>query len=274
VSVDSEAWEVPMWDVKLFGTQQFERLLAEFRLVSQHLVPSSISDDDVATGAGIPALSNTPNYRWAASDLARQKAQEAFIPLISQLAKRAEYVLCRLASIAMPLVDEQRAQKGNLDEEEAEQYTYFVHFVKNNFTSFVEEACAACKEACMHEFLSTHTIYWDLTQNEVLGDALEGANVRDIATKLFDVIKGRIASNIITKFYQFLLVPLDATLWTKMQNQVSELSDETIEHLFGAEAIRKLYTDRAEKCANQTKELTEEEKEFVKVAHAFAHPKH
>jgi len=153
-------------------------------------------------------------------------------------------------------------------------YTYFVHFIKNNFTSFVEEACAACKEACMHEFLSTHTIYWDLTQNEVLGDSLEGASVRDIATKLFDVIKGRIASNIVTKFYQFLLVPLDATLWTKMQNQVSELSDETIEHLFGAEAIRKLYTERADKCATQTKDLTEEEKEFVKVAHAFAHPKH
>jgi len=274
VSVDSESWEVPMWDVKLFGTQQFERLLAEFRLVSQHLVASSISDDDVATGAGIPALSNTPNDRWAASDLARQKTQEAFIPLIAQLAKRAEYILCRLASIAMPLVDEKRVQKGGIDEEEAEQYTYFVHFVKNNFTSFVEEACAACKDACMNEFMSTHTIYWDLTQNNVLGDALEGAEVRDIAKNLFDVIKGRIASNIISKFYQFLLVPLDAPLWTKMQNQVSELSDETVEHLFGAEAIRKLYTDRAEKCEAKTKELEEEEKVFVKVAHSFAHPKH
>jgi len=59
-----------------------------------------------------------------------------------------------------------------------------------------------------------------------------------------------------------------------MQNQVSELSDETIEYLFGAEAIRKLYTDRAEKCSARTKELAEEEKEFVKIAHAFAHPKH
>jgi len=274
VAVDSDSWDVPMWDVKLFGTQQFERLLAEFRLVSQHLVASSIADDDIATGAGIPALSNTPNDRWAASDLARQKTQEAFVPLIAQLAKRAEYILCRLASIALLLVDEQRSQKADLDEEEAAQYTYFIHFVKNNYTSFVEDACVACKEACMHEFMSTHTIYWDLTQNDVLGDGLEGANVRDIATKLFDVIKGRIASNIISKFYQFLLVPLDTVLWSKMQNQVSELSDETIEHLFGAEAIRKLYTDRAEKCATKTEELSEEEKEFVKVAHAFAHPKH
>jgi len=138
----------------------------------------------------------------------------------------------------------------------------------------VEEACAACKEACMNEFMSTHTIYWDLTQNNVLGDSLEGSDVSEISKKLFDVIKGRIASNIIAKFYQFVLVPLDAPLWTKMQNQVSELSDETIEHLFGAEAIRKLYTSRAEKCATQAKELAEEEKEFVKVAHTFAHPKH
>jgi len=274
VSVDQDSWDVPMWDIKLFGTQQFERLLAEFRLVSQHLVVSSISDDDIATGAGIPALSNTPNDRWAASDLARQKTQEAFVPLIAQLSKRAEYVLCRLASIALLLVEEQRMQKGTIDEEEAAQYTYFVHFVKNSYTTFVEEACAACKKACMHEFMSTQTIYWDLTQNNVLGDSLEGASVREVATKLFDLIKGRIASNIITKFYQFLLVPLDAPLWTKMQNQVSELSDESVENLFGAEAVRKLYTDRAEKCKAQTEELAKEEEEFAKVAHAFAHPKH
>jgi len=273
VLVDSESWEVPMWDNKLFGTQQFERLLAEFRLVSQHLVPSSISDDDIATGAGIPALSNTPNNRWAASDIARQKTQEAFAPLISQLAKRAEYVLCRLASIALLLVDEQRAQKGKIDEEEAAQYTYFVHFVKNIFTSFVEEACAKCQQSCMEEFMSTQTIYWDLTQNNVLGDGLENASVNDIATRLFDVIKTRIASNIIAKFYQHLLVPLDAPLWTKMQNQVSELPDETMKTLFGAEAIQKIYEERAEKCQKDAEELAEEDKEFVKIAQAFSHPK-
>lgn len=274
VSVDQESWDVPMWDIKLFGTQQFERLLAEFRLVSQHLVASSISDDDIATGAGIPDLSNTPNDRWAASDLARQKTQEAFVPLISQLARRAEYVLSRLASVALLLVEEQRMQKGTIDEEEAAHYTYFVHFVKNNYTSFIEEACAACKKACMHEFLSTQTIYWDLTQNNVLGDGIDGADVREIATKLFNIIKGRIASNIITKFYQFLLVPLDTPLWTKMQNQVSELSDESVENLFSAEAVRKLYADRAEKCKTQSEDLAKEEEEFAKVAQAFAHPKH
>jgi len=274
VSVGQETWDVPMWDIKLFGTQQFERLLAEFRLVSQHLAISDISDDDIATGAGIPALSNTPNDRWAASDIARQKTQEAFVPLIAQLAKRAEYVLCRLASIAVLLVEEQRKQKGTIDEEEAEQYTYFVHFVKNNYTSFIEEACAECKKACMHEFMSTQTIYWDLTQNNVLVDSVDGEGVREIATKLFNVIKTRISSNIITKFYQSLLVPLDAPLWSKMQNQVSELSDESIESLFGAEAIRKLYTDRAKKCEEQAKELAEEESVFAKVAHDFAHPKH
>jgi len=165
-------------------------------------------------------------------------------------------------------------QKGKIDEEEAAQYTYFLHFVKNSYTSFIEDACAACKKACMHEFMSTQTIYWDLTQNNVLGDSIEDASVRDIATKLFDVIKGRIASNIVSKFYQFLLVPLDKSLWTQMQNQVSELSDETIEHLFGAEAIRKLFTDRAEKCSTQAEELAKEEKEFATIAHTFAHPKH
>jgi len=164
-------------------------------------------------------------------------------------------------------------QKGNVDEEEAAQYTYFVHFVKNNYTSFVEKACADCKKACMAEFLSTQTIYWDLTQNSILGDSLDGLDVREMATKLFDVIKGRISSNIITKFYQFLLVPLDAPLWTKMQNQVSELSDETVENLFGAEAIRKLYAERAKKCATQAEELAEQEKEFATIAHSFAHPK-
>jgi len=273
VSVDQEPWEVPMWDVKLFGAQQFERLLCEFRFMTKHLVISKISSDDVATGAGIPALSNTPNNLWAASDLARQKTQEVFAPLIAQLGRRAEYILCRLASIALLLVEEKRMQKGTIDEEEAAQYTYFVHFVKNNYTAFIEEACESCKKACMHEFMSTQTIYWDLTQNEVLGKSLEGRKIPEIAEDLFDVIKARIASNIITKFYQYLMVPLDAPLWTKMQNQVSELSDETITNLFGAEAIKKLYADRAEKCAAQVKEFADEEKEFTAVALTFAHPK-
>ena len=288
---DGDGDSVPLWDNRLYGTQQFERLLAEFRLVGEHLRIPTVSDDDIATAAGIPALANTPNTLWAASDIARQKSQDTFVPLVAQLAKRAEHVLCRLADIAETLMEE-RARRTDDDElnSDADDYednnsssvssrisgsTYFVNFVKDRYVAFVEDASARCQEACMHEFFSSRTIYWDLTANNS-GNSAPAApsstsEVRDLAARLFDTLKQRIVSNVIVKFYQFLLVPLDAPLWAAMQKQVSELADDTLEQLFTADTLRHNCADKAAALEATAAELAEEETAFVKVAHNFAH---
>ena len=84
IKFDPEEWGIPYWESKLYGGQQYERLLAEFKSVADHLKLPEVSMDDIATAAGINKMNNIPNYAWAASDLAQQKSQEEFVPLIEQ----------------------------------------------------------------------------------------------------------------------------------------------------------------------------------------------
>lgn len=41
---------------------------------------------------------------------------------------------------------------------------YFTHHVKDLYYKFVDQTAKLVKEKCMDEFLSTRTIYWDLTE--------------------------------------------------------------------------------------------------------------
>ena len=65
IRFDSEEWQIPYWESKLYGGQQFERLLAEFKAVAEHQKLPEVSMDDIATAAGINKLNNIPNYAWA-----------------------------------------------------------------------------------------------------------------------------------------------------------------------------------------------------------------
>ena len=65
VKFDPEEWSIPYWDAKLYGGQQFERLLSEFKAVCMHTNMPAISVADVATATGLNKLNNVPNYAWA-----------------------------------------------------------------------------------------------------------------------------------------------------------------------------------------------------------------
>ncbi len=71
-----KSWSVPYLAIKLYGGQQFERLLSEFKVVVEHTPEIEASEDDIANAAGRMA-SNLNNYAWTASDIARQHSQQA-----------------------------------------------------------------------------------------------------------------------------------------------------------------------------------------------------
>eukprot|EP00727_Mastigamoeba_balamuthi_P003782 m51a1_g13400 putative dynamin like protein (824) ;mRNA; r:10595-14065 len=298
IAVDAAEWGVPHWQNKLYGGQQFERLLAEFKAVSDHTDITDISRDDVATAAGIPKLHNVPNFSWAASDLARSKAQETFEPLIVQLTERAVYVVRRLAEIAESMAAESRALRsrcaggllsassssssssgcgaasGRVDARDVEMYPYFVHFVKDQYARFVERVARQCRERCMDEFYSTRTIYWDLTENQRGGAGAEpsDADVVDLTKRQFGRIKDRITRNVLLKFYNFFLVPMESELWKEMQSSVSELSDKALEDLFEISAVTEALKDAEVKLQFTIKDYEEKEKLVLQAATQFAHP--
>jgi hypothetical protein len=63
---------IPYHDARVYGGQQFKRLLASFGQVVHNSTMSEASIETMATAAGINRLNNLPNYAWAACEIASQ----------------------------------------------------------------------------------------------------------------------------------------------------------------------------------------------------------
>ena len=302
VDSDGAPVAVPMQDNRLYGGQQFERLLSEFRILAETMPVPDISVDDIATGGaggGIPSLRNTPNTVWTASDLARQKSQEVFEPLVQQLGRRASYVLLRISEIAEGMMETQRHSSSigsssglssssssgvgssisshspsaadDGDDDSVEDFAYFVHFVRDKYTTFVDAAIDQCTKICLDEFYSTRTVSWDVVESKLV-DGADDSDVSAMAAKIFDILRKRITSNVLLKFYQYLMVPLDTEFCSELQRQVSSLSDADLEQLFGGKAVAESLENKEIKLSAALEEYVDMEKAFAVVAHEFAHP--
>jgi len=280
IRFEPEEWDIPYWDNKLYGGQQFERLLAEYKAVSDHTEVSEVTMDDVATAAGINKLNNIPNYAWAASDLAQQKSQDAFVPLIEQLTNRATYVMKRLTEITEKILDSRRKKGLELNSvEDIDRYPFFTYHVKDLYYKFVESTAKVCKEKCMDEFYSTRTIYWDLTEYTDRNLPLERSDQEDtktavvnLATDLFKELRDRITKNVLLKFYNFFLVPMQGELWNEIQGKVNTLSDESLEKLFDVNTTKSKLSQTTQRLKDDLSKAAEQDKLFMEYASSFSHP--
>eukprot|EP01132_Coremiostelium_polycephalum_P003351 gene3351-4202_t len=105
---NEKTWNVPFYDSKLYGGQQFERLLSEFKSVTEHIDIPELSFDEIATSIGSNKPNNVCVLAWAASDLAQKKTKESLLPLVDQLFKREIYVLRRLVDIVDRMIENKR----------------------------------------------------------------------------------------------------------------------------------------------------------------------
>lgn len=111
ISVDKK-WSVNGADAKLYGGQQFERLLSEFRALIVNTSMPALSQSEVAVAAGpVRATGAAPNLAWAASELARRAVERSFLPLIDQLFDRMVFVLERQLVIAERILEAKRKAK-------------------------------------------------------------------------------------------------------------------------------------------------------------------
>eukprot|EP01116_Phalansterium_solitarium_P012696 TRINITY_DN2920_c0_g3_i1.p1 TRINITY_DN2920_c0_g3~~TRINITY_DN2920_c0_g3_i1.p1 ORF type:complete len:831 (+),score=329.51 TRINITY_DN2920_c0_g3_i1:129-2621(+) len=283
IPVEPVAWKIPYWDNKLYGGQQFERLLAEFNAVSGHTEMPEVTMDDVATAAGVNKLNNIPNYAWAASDLAQQKSYDAFMPLIEQLTTRAVFIMKRLTDIAERVLDGRKKkwlESVTNSVEDTKSYPYFTYNVKDLYNKFVEQTAKACKDKCLDEFYSTRTIYWDYTEsasNKALSlertdqDDLKTAVV-DLSTQLFLKQRERITKNVMLKFYNFFLVPIQSELWTEIQGKVNCYSDSTLETIFEVASTKDKLQRSIKDLQTELSKAGEQDKMFLEFANSFSRP--
>jgi hypothetical protein len=232
---------IPYHDARVYGGQQFKRLLSSFgEVVSQSEISDS-SSDVMSTAAGINRLNNVPNFAWAACEIAAQEARKSLVPLLKQLSKRAQYVIERLPAIAKQIMDNRRTTKWSaspvLLATDVEQYPYFAFAVLDLFRSFVVDTIKECEQKCMDEFLDTRTVYWHLAedkQGKLPVDRFDNAQdaVKELSTEVFATLRDRISANVQIKFFNFLLVPLQTSLVAGVQERTNVLSDEELEQKF------------------------------------------
>lgn len=293
IQFDAEKWGVPFWNSHIYGGQQFERLLAEFKAVCDHTEISEVSLDDVATAAGINKVNNVPNYAWAASDLAQHQTQDAFLPLIEQLQRRAVYVMKRLHDIAEKIMAAKK-KKGNtngsdsigmdhIDIEDIGLYPYFTNQVKDLFYKFIDNAAKNCRERCLDEFYSSKTIFWELTEfsdrklpTDRTDKSPEEAKqaVSKLAADLFKSIRERITKNVLLKFYNFFLVPMQTELWTEIQRRITTVSDEQLDQFFQVKTNKEKLKEDEKALEALLAKTTEQETQFLDIARQFTHPAH
>eukprot|EP01133_Synstelium_polycarpum_P002548 gene2548-2919_t len=282
---DPEEWGVSYWNSKLYGGQQFERLMSEFKAVCDNTKITEVTLDDVATASGINKLNNIPNYQWAACDLAQQKSQDALVPLIEQLCERAVYIMKRLADVTDKVVDSRKKNRVTsaviraFDIENIDQYPYFTHHVKDLFYKFIEHTAKVCKEKCMDEFYSTRTIYWELTEHPdstvpfMRNDHVDTkSTVENLTTQLFDTIRKRITKNVLLKFYNFFLVPMQTDLWTEIQGKITCLGNDSLEQIFEVNATKEQLKEDEKKHQSVLEKYTQNDDLFLKAASQFCHP--
>eukprot|EP01097_Dermamoeba_algensis_P005159 TRINITY_DN3281_c0_g1_i1.p1 TRINITY_DN3281_c0_g1~~TRINITY_DN3281_c0_g1_i1.p1 ORF type:complete len:799 (-),score=234.08 TRINITY_DN3281_c0_g1_i1:117-2513(-) len=279
---DAEENVVVSSEHKLYGGQQFERLLHEFHSALEK--PNSaleIHFDDIATAAGINRINNIPNYAWAACDIATHKAKDTYLPLIETLINRAVYIMKRLADMAEKIMDSRKQTrydiKGSiLDVEKIEQYPYFIYYVKDVYYKFVESTGKICLEKCLDEFYHTRTIYWG-QQQEVAYIALSlerndpDNKVLKVAQDLFKTLQTRITKNVLLKCYNFFLVPLQTQLWTHVQGKITSLTDADLKQIFEMDVMKKKVADDASHLDLLSKQLSDYESQLIENAQKFAH---
>eukprot|EP01114_Cavostelium_apophysatum_P012433 TRINITY_DN277_c0_g1_i1.p1 TRINITY_DN277_c0_g1~~TRINITY_DN277_c0_g1_i1.p1 ORF type:complete len:856 (+),score=372.25 TRINITY_DN277_c0_g1_i1:231-2798(+) len=284
---EPEEWKIPYWDNKIYGGQQFERLLSEFKAVSEHTDIPEVTMDDVATAAGINKLNNIPNYAWAAADLAQQKSQDAFVPLIDQLTNRAVYIMKRLTDIAQKILEGRRkkwiedmnvhSHQSGESIDDLDRYPYFTYHVKDLYNKFVDTTAKLCKEKCLDEFYSTRTIYWEQTEYADRNMPLERTDMEDtktavvhLATDLFLKLRLRITTNVLLKFYNFFLVPMQSDLWNEIQGKVNCLGDSSLEQIFEVTSTKDKLKESIKGLNDDLSKFAEKDKQFMQYAASFS----
>ncbi|KYQ93102.1 dynamin like protein [Tieghemostelium lacteum] len=298
--------KVQYHDSKLYGGQQFERLLSEFKNISEVVELGDLSTDEIATSLGSNRPHNVSNLAWAASDIAQKKAKDLLVPLIDQLFRRQTYILKRLADIVDKMIEnkkkiqlrrqnsgnslsfdpkDQGSSNGSSKTSETllvvEDHPYFIYAIKEMYFKFINEVSVICKNKCMDEFYTTRLIYWELNNNKELKRLSETTSkskaetmsiVANLSSKLFQDIRARIVKNIMLKCYDFFLIPMQNELRKQIQGQITVLSDKTLDELFEVLITKERLIQDEKHLAQITNQFQQQEENFLISSNMFSYP--
>ncbi|KAH3767868.1 dynamin family protein [Pelomyxa schiedti] len=286
-------WEIASHASRLYGGQQLERLLNEFKAVVDRCTDIQVSRHEVAAALGTTKTGLGPDLIWAASDITRTKTVQILQPLVSQLIKRATYIMKNLVHIADSMLESKRAVSQKLLTQASvatvstpvlgatsvDQYPYFAAYIKDNYNQFVDSVADKCLSKCLDEFTCTQLVCWQASRLGELPQLKPGADqeqifahVSELVQILFGDIKNRTVTNVILKCYNFFLVPMQSQLVLSMHGCISQLDDSRLNELFEVAVTKAHLTARAEHWNKMVESFLEQEHTFLTAAASFTHP--
>lgn len=136
----------------------------------------------------------------------------------------------------------------------------------------------SCLEKCLDEFYDTRTIYWDLTEYADRSLPMDRNDpdtkraVVDLSTELFKDLQKRITKNVLLKFYNFFLVPMQTELWSVVQGKISSLSDTELEQIFEVNATKDRIKEEEKRLLQIVQQCAEQELVLLESASKYSHP--
>jgi len=94
----------------------------------------------------------------------------------------------------------------------------------------------------------------------------------EFAEEIFGNISKRLLRNVLLKFYNFFLVPIQMQLWSYIQSRVSSLTNEELVDKFELNNAKISLQQDELKLKQNLSTLVEQEKGILKQAAIYSHP--
>eukprot|EP01105_Mastigella_eilhardi_P025672 TRINITY_DN7055_c0_g1_i1.p1 TRINITY_DN7055_c0_g1~~TRINITY_DN7055_c0_g1_i1.p1 ORF type:complete len:701 (+),score=219.25 TRINITY_DN7055_c0_g1_i1:46-2103(+) len=291
---DPVAWNIPSSNSRLYGGQEMERLLAEFKTIVERTANINISQHEVATALGQSKSRVAPDLIWAASDLSQLKSYQVLAPLVKQLVKRATCIMKNLAAITEKVLEgrrtsnQQRLSTSSTSSSsttlaiaaasiEQHEYPFFLAFVRSAYLRHMNELAESCLQKCMDEFSCTQLVYWKASKTLSVPqvsptdhEQIFGA-VNELSRKLFADIVGRIKTNVMLKCYNFFLVAMQSQLPLALHGSVSTLGDAQLGEVFEVNITKAQLTATQGNWEQIINEFQKQEAAFLGATFTFSH---
>jgi len=213
--------KVNLATTKLYGLKQLQRLLTEFREITNSVDIEIRAEDISRSHAQQPS-----ELAYEISDFVSVRSKRQLEPLVKHVLQRASYILKRIVDVPIKLNN-----SGN--------FHYLSDRIKQSFYEFVDKNMEITRQKCASEFYETKLIVWDVMFDKKFDKNIK-INFATLTPQLYTKIRSRVIENTILKIYEFLVIPITTTLQAEVIKTVSLIDDKLLAELFQVNSTREL----------------------------------
>ncbi|PRP78869.1 hypothetical protein PROFUN_01042 [Planoprotostelium fungivorum] len=262
------AEDLPNWNTRLSGGNQLERLLAEFKMITDRIIMEDTVEDELVNAISLSGPQMVCNRIWAASDIVQQKCRMLLGPLVDQLIARAIYIVKRQIHAVQRIMETKKGHRTGIYASATDQNTYdtyikdcrkFVWFVHDSFEQVVDDTAAIIRQKCAEELQCTKMVCWmdPSSINEYerqtarhsaslnMQKNLASDSVERLASDSFQKQQQRITRNCSLKIYDGFLSRMQVSLSAALQGKIAILTEAEIADMFDLDIAKQtLYKEQ------------------------------